>query len=111
MGKASLALAFAIIVAVVSAATGGRQAVAQITTATVDQYLTQAGEAASTTSRSFRESRSEGPETQDTPDTSSGTSGNASNAPGTSRTLRRVGPPETPPQPCLTHLQTGRVTG
>ena len=51
---------------------------AQISTATVDQYLTQVGEDASTTSQSFRVSRSEGPEALVTPDTSSDTYSDAS---------------------------------
>jgi hypothetical protein len=52
---------------------------AQISTTTVDQYLTQVGEDASTTSQGFRESRSEGPEAPVTPDTSSDTYRNAAN--------------------------------
>ncbi len=76
MGKASLA--FAVIVAVVFA-TGGRQATAEVSPATVDQYLTEVGEDASTTSQGFRESRSEGPEALATSDTSSNSNGNAAN--------------------------------
>jgi hypothetical protein len=58
---------------------------AQIGTATLDQYLTHVGEDASTTSHSFRESRSEGPEALATPDTSSDTYSNAANTPSASR--------------------------
>jgi hypothetical protein len=85
LGKASLALAFAVIVALICAATGGQQAVAQITTATVDQYLTEVGEDASTASRGFRESRSRRPEVRSVPDTSSsGTFSNTANIPSAS---------------------------
>ena len=84
MGKVSLALVFAVIVAIVLA-TVGRQAMAQITSATVDQYLTQVGEDASTTSQSFRESRSEGPGALVTPDTSSDTYSDAANTPSASK--------------------------
>jgi hypothetical protein len=85
LGKASLALVFAVIVVVVLAPVG-RQVMAQISTATVDQYLTQVGEDASTTSQSFRESRSRGPEALATRDEiSSDTSGNFVNAPSASK--------------------------
>lgn len=84
MGKASLALTFAVIVAVVVAASGGRQAVAQVTTATVDQYLTQVGEDAATTSQSFRESRSGESEPLAATDAPSDTSSSAVNAPSAS---------------------------
>jgi hypothetical protein len=80
LGKVSLALVFTVIVVVVFVATGGRQAVAQITPATVDQYMTQVGKDASTTSQSFRESRPGGREAPAAPDASPpGTSGNAVN--------------------------------
>jgi hypothetical protein len=80
--KASLALTFAVSVAVCFTATGGQQAMAKVNTATVDQYLTQVGEDASTTSQSFRESRSEEPEAFANLDTSSsGTSSSAVNTP------------------------------
>jgi hypothetical protein len=82
LSKASLV--FAVIVTVVFA-TGGRQAIAQVSPADVDQYLTQVGEDASTTSQSFRESRSEEPEVLATPDTSSDTYSDAANTPSASR--------------------------
>jgi hypothetical protein len=53
---------------------------AQITTATVDQYLTQVGEYASTTSQSFRESCSVEAEALATADASSNIYTNAVNA-------------------------------
>jgi hypothetical protein len=57
---------------------------AQISNASVDQYLTQVGEDASTTSQGIRESRSEGPDSLVTPDTSSDTYSDAANTPSAS---------------------------
>jgi cytoskeletal protein RodZ len=94
MGKASLT--FTVIMAVVFA-TGERQATAQVSTATVDQYLTQVGEDASTTSRSFRESRSEEPEALASPDKSSDTHTNAANTPSVSKSAMTRDAAATPP--------------
>jgi cobalamin biosynthesis Mg chelatase CobN len=84
LGKALLGLTFAATVAAVFVTAEGQQAVAQITTATVDQYLTQASHDASTTSQSFRESRSGEPETLATPDTTSDTSVSTADTPSAS---------------------------
>jgi hypothetical protein len=85
LDKVSPALVFAAIVIVILA-TVERQATAQVTTATVDQYLTEVGEDASTSSRSFRESRAGGPEAPANPDgISSDTSGNVANASSASK--------------------------
>jgi hypothetical protein len=53
----------------------------QISIATVDQYLTQVSEDASTTSQCFRKSRPKGPEALATPDTSSDIYSDAANTP------------------------------
>lgn len=83
---------------------------AQISTATVDQYLTEVGEDASTTSQGFRESRSEEPEALATSNTSSNSYSSAANTPSASKSgiTKDI---STAPLSASANMATGDVEG